>query len=191
MILLLFLSLQQPFQDTITHYLQSTSIQPSHKDNVSDFIRMGLKLALSSQYAFSISISILILSRQNPIAVSLFTFFKTSFLTQPMQAWWDSNLSKFHIDLQNLIQQVKSTTLPAGTVIPAFSSSSPQTSVKREDGSNSDIPESKRVHVEPLNETNTDNMTAEGHTILANLEKFTTEEMLLYLQNMRTRPECM
>ena len=117
-----------------------------------------------------------------------------------MQTWWDANLPKFHIDLQNLIQQVKSTTLPAGTVIPTFStsssspspspSSSSQTSVKRDDGGDSDIPESKRVHVERLNETNPDNMTAEGHAILANLEKFTAEEMLLYLQNMRTRPEC-
>ena len=108
-----------------------------------------------------------------------------------MQTWWDTNFSKFHIDLQNLIQQVKSTSLPAGTIIPTLSPSSSSSSVKRDNDDNSLAEETKRVHVEPLNETNADNMTAEGHAILSNLDKFTAEEMMLYLQNMRTRPECM
>ncbi|KAK8821077.1 hypothetical protein WA538_005709 [Blastocystis sp. DL] len=95
--MLLLFQLQTPAKDIINDYItQTSSLKSDHGNNVIDFVRMGLRLAVSTQ--------------GNAFVASIFTFFKQSFTQAPSHHWWESNLAQLPLDLQNLLKQLTTMT---------------------------------------------------------------------------------
>ncbi|KAK8800272.1 hypothetical protein WA171_004907 [Blastocystis sp. BT1] len=151
--LLLLIQLQTSVRDIFTRYItQTTNLKSDHGINVIELIRMGLRLAVSSQ--------------TNPIILGIFSFFKTSVSQQPSQTWWDSNLLQFPLDVQNLLMQLKSSSIVQPTLIQ---------------------PESKRQRIE--GEESNEGLTAESRQMLSVLEKYSKDEMKLYLVSIHERED--
>lgn len=125
---------------------------------------MGLRLAVSSQF----SCDSYFIPRTNPIVLSIFSFFKTSVSQPPSQAWWDSNFLQFPVDVQNLLMQLKTTSIAQPAPLQ---------------------PESKRQRVE--GEESSEGLTAEAKQVLSVLEKYNKKEMKLYLTSVHERNDCM
>lgn len=110
-------------------------------------------------------------SRSSPVSTSLFTFFRNSFSQPPAQAWWESHLSQFPKDIQNLIEHLKSMPLPSSTATL-------------------NGPSSKRIHVEKPEEKS-EKLSMESSSILDSLKSFKPKEMTLYLLSFNGKQEVM
>ena len=99
--------------------------------------------------------------RQSALAQAVQGFFLTAFAQPPTQKWWEGWQSQFPTDIQNLVNQVKSSGLPPK--------------------------ESKRVKVE----RGAGEAKAGGvERVVAMLRQFSETEVVLYLKSLEGKEEC-
>ena len=73
-----------------------------------EVIRAGLKLVVSEPLPRECGIS----TSQSALAQAVQGFFLSAIAQQPTQKWWDSWQGQFPTDVQNLLNQLKSVSLP-------------------------------------------------------------------------------